>query len=74
MIQENKAKIANLETLNEQAQTGLMQILKNHKYGIVGKYQISWPTRSYKAQPAKITPAKEAYTVRQSTLTIKEIK
>jgi predicted phage-related endonuclease len=74
LIQENKAKAAKMETENEQAQTQLMEILKNHKYGIAGRYQVSWPTRSYKAQPAKISPAKEAYTVRQSTLTIKELK
>ena len=74
LIQENKAKAAKMEAENEQAQTQLMEILKNHKYGIAGKYQVSWPTRSYKAQPAKISPAKEAYTVRQSTLTIKELK
>lgn len=39
-----------------------------------GGYNIAWPVRSYKAQPAKTVPAKEAYTIRQSSLTIKEAK
>jgi hypothetical protein len=30
--------------------------------------------RHYKAQPERITPAKPANAIRQSTLTIKEIK
>jgi hypothetical protein len=50
-----------------------MGMLKNRTSGIAGEYRISWPTRTYKAQLAKITPAKEAYTIRQSTLTIKEL-
>lgn len=74
MIQENKAKMATLESVNEQAQTQLMEILKNHKVGITNRYQITWPQRSYKATVARIVPAKEAYTIRQSTLTIKELK
>jgi hypothetical protein len=34
---------------------------------------IKWPMRKFKAQPERIVPAKEARTVRQKTLTIKEI-
>jgi hypothetical protein len=30
--------------------------------------------RHFKAQAEKVTPAKEAYSIRQSTLTIKESK
>jgi len=41
--------------------------------GRVGRFEIRWPMRSYKAQPEKIVPAKEAYTIRQTTLAIKEI-
>lgn len=74
VMQKNKKKITTLEEENGNIQTELMGMLKNHKYGLAGKYQVAWPERSYKAQPAKISPAKEAYTVRQSTLTIKELK
>ena len=74
LILENKQKISKLEEENQLAQTELMNIMKNHTIAIAGEYQISWPQRSYKAQPAKIVPAKEAYTIRQSTLTIKGLK
>jgi len=48
-------------------------LLQDKPVGIAGKYKINWGMRNYKAQPEKITPAKEAYSVRQSTLTIKEL-
>jgi hypothetical protein len=38
----------------------------------VGSFIIKWPVRSFKSQPEKVVPAKEAYSIRQSTLTIKE--
>ena len=42
--------------------------------GLVGNrlYEISRPMRSYSARPEKVVPAKDAYTVRQKTLTIRE--
>jgi hypothetical protein len=40
--------------------------------GTVGRFEIRWPMRSYKAQPEKVVPAKDAYSIRQSTLSIKE--
>jgi hypothetical protein len=44
-------------------------------YGLVGnaKYFIKWPSRTYKAQPEKVVPAKPERTMRSKTLTIKEI-
>ena len=40
--------------------------------GKIGNFIIKWPVRSFKSQPEKVVPAKEAYSIRQSTLTIKE--
>jgi hypothetical protein len=40
----------------------------------IGKYQVSWPMRDYKATAERIIPAKKAYSIRQSSLTIKEKK
>jgi predicted phage-related endonuclease len=74
LLLENKAKITKAEDENSKIQTEIMGIMKNHTHGLAGQYQISWPVRNYKAKPATITPAKEAYSIRQSTLTIKEIK
>jgi len=74
LLLENKQKIAKAEEENSKIQTELMGMLREHTYGLAGEYQISWPVRNYKAKPATITPAKEAYSVRQSTLTIKPVK
>jgi len=74
LLMENKQKISKLEEENQKVQTELMSLMRSHVYAIAGNYQISWPERSYKAKPATIVPAKEAYTIRQSTLTIKELR
>ncbi len=52
----------------------LKKVMKDFSSAQAGRYKVSWPMRHYKASPEKITPAKEAYSIRQSTLTIKEIK
>jgi hypothetical protein len=73
LILECKAEIEARTELINQCETQLKELLQDKPLGIAGKYKVSWPMRSYKAQPEKITPAKEAYSVRQSTLTIKEL-
>jgi predicted phage-related endonuclease len=73
MILEFKAEIDSRSELINQMETQLKELLQDKSVGIAGNYKVSWPMRSYKAQPEKITPAKEAYSVRQSTLTIKEL-
>ncbi|CAB5238733.1 YqaJ viral recombinase [uncultured Caudovirales phage] len=65
------------ETLDA-AQAALMEMLGNSMEGIAAdadgtRYRVRWPVRKYKAQPAKATPAKEAYQIRQKTLDIKTI-
>jgi predicted phage-related endonuclease len=52
----------------------LKELMGTNTKAIAGGFTINWPVRSYKAQPEKVSPAKEAYSVRQSTLTIKETK
>lgn len=74
LLMENKQKISKLEEENQKIQVEIMSIMRSHTVAIAGNYQISWPMRNYKAKPAIITPAKEAYTARQSTLTIKELR
>jgi predicted phage-related endonuclease len=74
LLMENKQKISKMEEENSKIQTELMGMMKNRTHGIAGSYNISWPMRNFKAQPSKITPAKEAYSIRQSTLTIKVAK
>jgi hypothetical protein len=59
------------------AQATIMEYMGAHPKakGLVGNrlYQISRPMRSYSAKPQRVVPAKDAYTMRQKTLTIKEI-
>ena len=75
-----KAEIKRMEELitgteeNPGLEAKLKKMLMTHTTGIAGKYRITWPVRHYKAQPQRIVAAKEASTIRQSTLTIKEIK
>ena len=57
--------------LIDSAQKQIMEALGNHEEGLLAGHKIRWPMRNYKAQPAKVAPAKEAYSIRQSTLTIK---
>jgi hypothetical protein len=73
LILECKAEIEARTELINQCETQLKELLQDKPLGIAGKYKVSWGMRNYKAQPEKITPAKEAYSVRQSTLTIKEL-
>lgn len=72
-----KRKQADAEIDIEDAQMTLMEKMGNHEtaFGIVGNQRVmlKWPMRKFKAQPERIVLAKEARTVRQKTLTIKEL-
>jgi hypothetical protein len=71
-ILENKAAIRAAEASIETAEMLIKSTLGQAERGRAGQYVISWPMRNFKAAPERYTPAKEAYSVRQSTLTIKE--
>ena len=73
IFMENKAKITKAEEENTKIQTQIMGIMKNHTHGIAGQYQIKWPTINYSAKPARIVPAQAARTIRQATLSIKQL-
>ena len=51
----------------------LKEAMGNHVAAKVSDYFLDWGFISYKAQPEKITPAKEARTVRKSNIKIKKI-
>lgn len=74
LILTNKQDIRDCEAMIEKAEMRLKELMGDAKKGTAGNFVISWPMRSFKAQPEKLVPAKEAYTVRQSTLTIREAK
>ena len=59
------------------AETALKDVLGVHEsgFGTVGNqhYKVLWKMRNYSAQKEKVVPAKPARTVRQNTLTLKEL-
>ena len=63
-----KATISDAHAALELIQKGM----GNHAKAELGDYKISWPMKNFKARPEKIVPAKDAYSVRQSTITVKE--
>lgn len=73
-IVDAKKRATKAEADRAAAEKDLKVMLKTANVGIAGKYEIRWPMRNYAAQPAKTVPAKEAYSIRQSTLSIKEAR
>jgi NAD(P)-dependent dehydrogenase (short-subunit alcohol dehydrogenase family) len=72
LIIQNKTYIRKAEAEIDTAEKDIKMLLGTAERGKAGSFHISWPMRSYKASPEKITPAKEAYSIRQSSLSIKE--
>jgi len=73
-ILENKAAIRAAEASIETAEKLIKEQLGQAERGRAGQYIINWPMRNYKAQAERLIPAKEPYSVRQSTLSIKELQ
>jgi len=73
-ILANKAAIRAAEAGIEEAEKLIKEKLGQAERGRAGEFVISWPMRNYKAAPERLVPAKEAYSIRQSTLSIKEAK
>jgi len=55
----------------EQLQTKIMSEMQDHEVAKVGPFVVQWPVRHYKAQPEKVTPAKDSRTIRLKTLQIR---
>lgn len=73
-IMANKAAIRAAEGSIEEAEKLIKEQLGQAEKGRAGNIVISWPMRNYKAAAERLVPAKEAYSVRQSTLSIKEVQ
>lgn len=67
-LREN-AKI--IEDEIDALQTEIMQEMQDAETARCGRYLVKWPVRHYKAQPEKVSPAKDARSVRLKTLQIK---
>lgn len=72
-IVNNKAAIRAAEAGIEEAEKQIKEKLGQAERGRAGHYVISWPMRNYKAAAERLVPAKPAYSIRQSSLTIKEV-
>lgn len=59
-----------LEIQIDALQTEIMSEMRDAEIARAGSYIVKWPVRHYKAQPEKVTPAKEARSVRLKTLQI----
>jgi len=66
-----RAQIKDIEDAIESLQTDIMSEMKDNEVAMVGEYKVKWPTRHYKAQPEKVTPAKDARTIRLKSLQIR---
>jgi len=73
-ILENKAAIRAAEASIDAAELLIKQHLGQAERGRAGQYLINWPMRNYKAAAERLVPAKPAYSVRQGTLSIKELQ
>jgi len=73
-IMASKAAIREAEASIEKAEKLIKEQLGQAEKGRAGDYVISWPMRNYKDSPERLVPAKKAYSVRQSTLSIKELQ
>lgn len=73
-IVQAKADRVRLEGIISSAEMQLKQLMQDAGKARAGRFLIAWPMRNLKAQPEKIIPAKEASSVRQSTLSIRELE
>jgi predicted phage-related endonuclease len=71
-ILSSKQAMDDAERSRAEAEVELKAMLGDASRGVIGEFEVKWPMRSYKATTERIVAAKEAYIVRQSTLSIKE--
>ena len=71
-IVDKRDAIKDLESEVADLEIKIMDHMRDNEQAISGRYKISWPTINYKAQPQKIIPPKDARTIRQSKLRIRD--
>ena len=50
----------------------LKEAMGNHTHARLKNFNLNWGLINYKAQPEKVIPAKDAYSIRKKTITIRE--
>jgi predicted phage-related endonuclease len=70
-ILDKKLVIKACESAIDESEMKIKQMLGDAEAGRAGEIVITWKMRHYKESPEKLTPARKAYSVRQSNLSIK---
>jgi predicted phage-related endonuclease len=73
VLLQAQADIREAEKTIDLAERKLKEMMGQSEIGRAGSVVVKWPMRNYAAKPARLVPAKEAYSVRQSTLSVKEL-
>lgn len=73
-ILEAKQDIKQCESIIDDREKRIKEAMQTASKATIGCYQVSWPMRNYQATQDRVVKGKAAYSVRQSTLTVKEIK
>ena len=73
-ILEAKQDIKQCESIIDDREKRIKEAMQTASKATIGSYQVSWPMRNYQATQDRVVKGKAAYSVRQSTLTVKEIK
>jgi hypothetical protein len=63
-----------LQTMKDKATLEIQKKMGKATVGTHDRWQVKWGSKSYKAQPEKIIPAKDAYTVRNKTIQVKRLE
>lgn len=69
-----KQKIKECKEIIDSNETVIKSQMGSNQYGKVGNLIYTWKTRTYRKQPEKIIEAKPQRIIRQSNITIKEVK
>jgi len=73
-IFEAKQDIKQCEGVIDDREKKIKAAMQTASKATIGRYQVSWPMRNYQATQDRVVKGKAAYSVRQSSLTVKEIK
>jgi predicted phage-related endonuclease len=73
-ILEAKQDIKQCESIIDDREKRIKEAMQTASKATIGCYQVSWPMRNYQATQDRVVKGKAAYSVRQSSLTVKEIK
>ena len=67
-IADNKDKIDLLSTEIDESKMKVQEFMGDAEVGIHQDFQVRWYNKQFKARPERVTPAKDAYSVRSFTI------